>query len=36
MKKNISIHEKFLLAPKEIEILENNVKDKVLVQLFVS
>ena len=32
MKKNISIHEKFLLPPKEIKILENKLKDKVLVQ----
>ena len=32
MKKDISIHEKFLLSPKEIKILENKVKDKVLVQ----
>ena len=32
MKRNISIHEKFLLPPKEIKILENKVKDKVLVQ----
>ena len=32
MNKNISIHEKFVLAPKEIEILENKVKDNVLVQ----
>jgi len=32
IKKNISIHEKFLLSPKEIKILENKVKDKVLIQ----
>ena len=32
IKKNISIHEKFLLSPKEIKILENKLKDKVLVQ----
>ncbi|RCL74246.1 MAG: GAF domain-containing protein [Flavobacteriales bacterium] len=32
IKKNISIHEQFLLSPKEIKILENKVKDKVLIQ----
>ena len=32
IKKNVSIHEKFSLSPKEIKILEDEVTDKVLIQ----
>ena len=32
IKKNVSIHEKFSLSPKESKILEDEVKDKVLIQ----